>query len=472
MVDFLHGVKHIHLVGICGTAMASLAGMLQQAGFRVTGSDLNVYPPMSTFLQDRGIAILEGFSESHLSPRPDLVVIGNAVSRGNPEVEATLDEKIPYRSLPEILKEVFIRGKTSVVVAGTHGKTTTAALLAWLLESAGLRPSFLIGGIACNFNTSFRVADGEHFVIEGDEYDTAFFDKGPKFLHYLPDMVIFNNCEYDHADIYPDFSAVKQSFRRLLNIIPSKGALIAGWDDEVVRRLSADSPTNVISFGLDPAAQWTASSIRFLEQSTGFQAIRDGKDWGRFEIPLAGSFNVRNALAALACAHRLGLSRDTIARGLGSFKSVKRRLEIRGEAAGITVFDDFAHHPTAIAATLAAVRNQFPRNRVWAIFEPRSATARRRVFQSQFSRCFAEADHVILCSIFAPEKLDPDLRLDLDRLVRDLRKQGQDAHCFPTAGEIVQQIAPRLQKGDKVVIMSNGGFDGIHARLLAEIGRD
>ena len=472
MVDLLRGVGHIHLVGICGTAMASLAGMLQQKGFRVTGSDRNVYPPMSTFLQDRGIAILEGFSESHLSPRPDLVVIGNAVSRGNPEVEATLDEKIPYRSLPEVLKEVFIRGKTSVVVTGTHGKTTTAALLTWLLESAGLRPSFLIGGIARNFDTSFRVADGEHFVIEGDEYDTAFFDKGPKFLHYLPDLVIFNNCEYDHADIYPDFSAVKQSFRRLLNIIPSKGALIAGWDDEVVRKLSADSPTNVISFGTDPAAQWTASSIRFLERSTCFQAYRDGKGWGRFEIPLAGIFNVRNALAAVACAQRLGLSREAVARGLSSFRSVKRRLEIRGEAAGITVFDDFAHHPTAIAATLAAVRKQFPRNRVWAIFEPRSATARRRVFQSQFSRCFADADHVILCSIFAPEKLAPDLRLDLDRLVRDLRKQGRDAHCFPSAGEIVKQIAPRLQTGDKVVIMSNGGFDGIHARLLAEIARD
>ena len=469
MVDFLQGVRHIHLVGICGTAMASLAGMLQQKGLRITGSDRNVYPPMSTFLQDRGIAILQGFSEAHLSPRPDLVVIGNAVSRGNPEVEATLDEKIPYRSLPETLKEVFIRGKTSVVVTGTHGKTTTAALLTWLLESAGLRPSFLIGGIARNFDSSFRVADGEHFVIEGDEYDTAFFDKGPKFLHYLPDMVIFNNCEYDHADIYPDFSAVKQSFRRLLNIIPSKGALIAGWDDETVRNLSADSPTNVISFGMDPAAQWTAASIRFMEQSTRFRALQDGKDWGRFEIPLAGSFNVRNALAALACAQRLGLSRESISRGLGSFKSVKRRLEIRGKAAGITVFDDFAHHPTAIAATLAAVRNQFPQNRLWAIFEPRSATARRRVFQKEFSRCFADADHVILCSIFAPEKLAPELRLDLDRLVGDLRKQGRDAHCLPTAGEIVQQITPRLQTGDKVVIMSNGGFDGIHSRLLAAL---
>ena len=449
MVDFLRGVGHIHLVGICGTAMASLAGMLQQKGFRVSGSDRNVYPPMSTFLQDRGIPILEGFSESHLSPRPDLVVIGNAVSRGNPEVEATLDEKIPYRSLPEILKEVFIRGKTSVVVAGTHGKTTTAALLTWLLESAGLRPSFLIGGIARNFNTSFRVADGEHFVIEGDEYDTAFFDKGPKFLHYLPDVVIFNNCEYDHADIYPDFSAVKQSFRRLLNIIPSRGALIAGWDDAVVRELSADSPTNVISFGLDRAAQWTAPSIRFLEQSTCFQVLQDGKDRGRFEVPLAGSFNVRNALAALACAHRLGLSRDAIAAGLGSFKSVKRRLEIRGQAAGITVFDDFAHHPTAIAATLAAVRKQFPQNRVWAIFEPRSATARRRVFQSQFSRCFADADHVILCSIFAPEKLAPDLRLDLDRLVRDLRKQGRDAHCFPRPARSSNRSPPAFKRATR-----------------------
>ena len=472
MADFLRGVRHIHLVGICGTAMASLAAMLQQKRLRVTGSDRNVYPPMSTFLQDRGISILQGFSEAHLRPCPDLVVIGNAVSRGNPEVEAVLDRKIPYRSLPEILKEVFLRGKTSVVVAGTHGKTTTASLLAWLLESAGRRPSFLIGGIARNFDSSFRVADGGHFVIEGDEYDTAFFDKGPKFLHYLPDMVIFNNCEYDHADIYPDFAAVKQSFRRLLNIIPSKGALIAGWDDETVRSLSADAPTNVISFGMDPAARWTAASIRFLEQSTRFRALLDGKEWGRFEIPLAGSFNVSNALAALACAQRLGLSREAITRGLGSFKSVKRRLEIRGETAGITVFDDFAHHPTAIAATLAAVRSQFPRDRLWAIFEPRSATARRRVFQREFSRCFADADHVRLCSIFAPEKLAPELRLDLDRLVRDLRKQGRDARCFPTAGEIVQEITPRLQRGDKVVIMSNGGFDGIHARLLAALNRN
>lgn len=472
MVDFLHGLRHIHLVGICGTAMASLAGMLQQKGLRVTGSDQNVYPPMSTFLQDRGIVILQGFSKSHLIPRPDLVVIGNAISRGNPEVEATLNDKIPYRSLPEILKEIFIRGKISVVVTGTHGKTTTAALLTWLLESAGLRPSFLIGGIARNFNSSFRVADGKHFVIEGDEYDTAFFDKSPKFLHYLPDMVIFNNCEYDHADIYPNFSAVKQSFQRLLNIIPSKGALIAGWDDEVVRNLSANAPTNVISFGMEPAAQWTATSIQFLEQSTRFQTLQGGKDWGRFEIPLGGNFNVRNALGALACAQQLGLSREAISRGFSSFKSVRRRLEIRGEVAGITIFDDFAHHPTAIAATLAAVRNQFPQNRLWAIFEPRSATSQRRVFQQAFSRCFTDADHVILCSIFAPEKLPPELRLDVDRLVQDLRNQNQDAHCLPTADEIIQKIVPRLQMGDKVVIMSNGGFNNIHAKLLAQLDQN
>ncbi len=306
MVDFLHNVRHIHLVGICGTAMASLAGMLQGKGVRITGSDRNAYPPMSTFLQDLGIAVFQGFSESHLRPPPDLVVIGNAVSRGNPEVEFTLNEKIPYCSLAEILKEVFIRGKTSVVVTGTHGKTTTAALLAWLLESAGYHPSFLIGGIARNFHSSFQITDGQHFVIEGDEYDTAFFDKGPKFLHYLPDVVIFNNCEYDHADIYPDFAAVQQSFRRLLNIIPSKGALIAGWDDAVVRRLSRDSPAPVVSFGTRPGTQWTAASIQFLEQATRFEAFHLGERWGQFEIPLAGSFNVKNALAALICAHQLG----------------------------------------------------------------------------------------------------------------------------------------------------------------------
>ena len=400
----MQNVRHIHLVGICGTAMASLAGMLQRKGFRITGSDQNVYPPMSTFLQDLGISILRGFSESHLRPRPDLVVIGNAVSRGNPEVELTLNEKIPYRSLPEILKEVFIRGKTSVVVAGTHGKTTTSALLAWLLESAGSHPSFLIGGIARNFHSSFQVTDGQHFVIEGDEYDTAFFDKGPKFLHYLPDIVIFNNCEYDHADIYPDFAAVQQSFRRLLNIIPSKGALVAGWDDAVVRKLSRGSPAPVVSFGMRRDAQWTATSIQYLEHSTRFEVIRHAEPWGQFEIPMAGSFNVKNALAALICAHRLGLSKETIARGFHSFKSVKRRLEIRGEARGITVFDDFAHHPTAIAATLAAIRKRFPRNRLWAIFEPRSATARRKVFQKELSRCFTDAEpHNIVLDFRARE---------------------------------------------------------------------
>ena len=452
--------------------MASLAGMLQEKGFRITGSDRNVYPPMSTFLQDLGISILQGFSESHLRPRPDLVVIGNAISRGNPEVEFILNEKIPYRSLAEILKEVFIRGKTSLVVAGTHGKTTTAALLAWLLESAGYHPSFLIGGIARNFHSSFQVTGGDHFVIEGDEYDTAFFDKGPKFLHYLPDVVLFNNCEYDHADIYPDFAAVQQSFRRLLNIIPSKGALIAGWDDAVVRKLSRRSPTTVISFGIGQGAQWTASSIQFLEQSTRFEVFHLGEPWGRFEIPMAGSFNVKNALAALICAHRLGLSQEAIARGFRSFKSVKRRLEIRGEKRGIMIFDDFAHHPTAIAATLAAIRSRFPKSRLWAIFEPRSATSRRRVLQKEFSRCFAAADHIVLCSIFAPEKLAPELRLNLDQLVEDLEKQGRDVHCFPSGGEIVKQVAPRLQTGDKVVIMSNGGFDDIHGKLLAALNQD
>lgn len=469
ILDSLPSTRHIHLIGICGTAMASLAGMLQKKGFQITGSDQNVYPPMSTFLQDLGISVFQGFSESHLEPRPDLVVIGNVVSRGNPEAESTLNEKIPYTSLAEIVKKVFIQGKTSVVVTGTHGKTTTTALLAWLLESAGHRPSFLLGGIAQNFGSSFQITDGKHFIIEGDEYDTAFFDKSPKFLHYLPELVIFNNCEYDHADIYPNFDSVQQSFQRLLNIIPSRGVLIAGWDDPVVRQLSGGSLAPVVSFGIGQEAQWTAQSIQYLEQSTCFQVFKLGKLWGRFEIPLVGSFNVRNALAALICANCLGLSKESIAQGLLNFKSVKRRLEFRGESRGIMIFDDFAHHPTAISATLTALKTCFPRNRLWAIFEPRSATARRKVFQSEFSRCFANADHVVLSSIFAPEKLAPHLRLNLDLLVEDLGRQGLQATCLPSASEIIKYVAPRLQPGDKVVIMSNGHFDDIHNKLLDAI---
>lgn len=459
-------IRRVHLIGICGTAMASLAGMLQAKGYEVTGSDQNIYPPMSTFLQKLDIRLFQGFSESHLSPLPDLIVVGNVVSRGNPEVEHTLNARVRYASMPEVLKEFFIRGKRSVVVAGTHGKTTTTSLLVWLLECSGLKPSFLVGGIAENFGSSFKLDSGEIFVIEGDEYDTAFFDKGPKFLHYLPEQVIFNNCEFDHADIYADLEAVKLSFRRLINIIPSKGRLFAGWDDAVVRDLSRQAYCPVESFGLEPSALWQARGIQFREVATSFEVLYDGQLWGRFDTPLAGSFNVRNCLAAMACAHDLGVSADSMANALKTFKNVKRRLEVRGELNGITIFDDFAHHPTAIRETLSAVRARYPQSRIWAIFEPRSATSRRNTFQREFAHCFDRADRVVLCSLFAPEKLAASVRLDVARVVSELQSQGIQASEWPSADEIVRHVAPQLDAGDKVVIMSNGGFDGIHEKLL------
>jgi UDP-N-acetylmuramate: L-alanyl-gamma-D-glutamyl-meso-diaminopimelate ligase len=426
---------------------------------------------MSTFLERLGIQLHEGFSQRNLSPRPDLVVVGNAISRGNPEVEYALNEKIRYASMSEVLKEFFIRSKRSIVVAGTHGKTTTTSLLAWLLETAGKDPSFLVGGIAENFGSSFKIGQGDLFVVEGDEYDTAFFDKGPKFLHYLPERVIFNNCEFDHADIYPDLEAVKTSFRRLINIIPSNGRLIAGWDDPVVRELSAKAFCPLESFGLDLGARWAAGSIQFLEASTRFELFREGVSWGVFETALPGCFNVKNCLAAIACASDLGIDVTTLALALRSFRNVKRRLEMRGQVGGVTVFDDFAHHPTAIHETLSAVRARYPHDRIWAIFEPRSATSRRNVFQKEFSKCFGKADHVVLSQLFAPEKLDTSVRLNVAQLISDLRAQGMEADQWAGADEIVSHVVPQLSSGDKVVIMSNGGFDRIHEKLLDALGK-
>ena len=464
--DSASEIKRIHLIGICGTAMASLAGMLQTRGFEVTGSDQNIYPPMSIFLENRGVRLSQGFSERHLDPRPDLVVVGNAISRGNPEVEFSLNRKIRYASMAEILREFFIRGKQSLVVAGTHGKTTTTSLLAWLLECGGVDPSFLVGGIAENFGSSFKLGSGDLFVIEGDEYDTAFFDKGPKFLHYLPDWVIFNNCEFDHADIYSDLAAVQLSFSRLVNIIPSQGRLFAGWDDPVVRELSARAFCRVQSFGLADAAQWTARSIEILPEVMRFEIWREGTFWEQFETRLAGTFNVKNVLGAIACAQELGLERKILQEALRDFRNVKRRLEVRGVVNGITVFDDFAHHPTAIRETLMAVKARYPNNRLWAIFEPRSATSRRNVFQKEFADSLSPANQVILCSPFAAEKLDASVRLDVAQIVSDLKRQGISASWWQSADAIVAGVAPLLEQGDLVVIMSNGGFDGIHGKML------
>src|SRR5947209_7016833 len=364
---------HYHLIGICGTAMASLAGMLQARGHRVTGSDENVYPPMSTMLEALGIPVREGYKPEHLSPAPDCVVVGNALSRGNAEVEETLNRRLVYRSQAEVVKEEFIRGRRSLVVAGTHGKTTTTSIATWVLERGRLNPSFLVGGVVQNFGASFRVTDSEYFIIEGDEYDTAYFDKGPKFMHYLPEIAIVNNIEFDHADIYENLDAVKLAFGRLMKLVPGNGKLIAGWDSQPVRDVVASFGTKLFSqletFGTAEDAQWQARDIDYADGLTSFTVFRDGANWAEFQTPLIGEFNVRNCLAVIVAADAWGVERKTIAEALATFRSVRRRCEVRGEVKGITVIDDFAHHPTAVRETLAALRLKYKDRRIIAVFE-------------------------------------------------------------------------------------------------------
>jgi UDP-N-acetylmuramate: L-alanyl-gamma-D-glutamyl-meso-diaminopimelate ligase len=465
--------QHFHLIGVCGTAMASLAGMLKALGHRVTGSDKAFYPPMSDELERLGIETFHGFDPAHLQPAPDVVVAGNATSRGNAEIEYALNAKLRCASMPEVIREHFIRGRHSVVVAGTHGKTTTTSLLAWVMEVGGLDPSFLIGGVAENFGASFKVSSSNHFLIEGDEYDTAYFDKSAKFMHYLPNTVVLNNIEYDHADIYPDLAAVKKAFRLLVNLIPSQGRLIAGWDSPVVRELIAQpiAPQGVWcpveSFGLDREdATWTAREIEFAPDETRFVVWREGREHARFRTPLAGQFNVRNCLAVIAAAETLGIKHQAVAEALATFKSVKRRMQVRGVVNGITVIDDFAHHPTAIKETLAAAQQKYPGRRIIAVFEPRSWTTRKRIFQQAYPPAFAPAACVILAPIFESFRLAADDQLSVEQVIADLRAQGKTAHSIEGAEAIVAHLAPELQPGDVVVVMSNGGFGGIHQKML------
>src|SRR5712691_11663304 len=366
--------QNIYLIGICGTAMASLAGMLREKGYSVTGSDSDVYPPMSDFLEQIGIPVFKGFNAENIQKsKPDVVVVGNALSRGNVEVEYVLDSGIRYASMAETVKELFIRGKNSIVVAGTHGKTTTTAMLAWILDAAGRKPSFLVGGVAENFGRSFQVSDGPDFVIEGDEYDTAFFDKGPKFLHYLPRIVLLKNIEFDHADIYDNLDALKTAFRRLINIVPRSGLIVAGIDSPVVKELIPAAFSRVATCGIG-TGEWQAAKIETRSDGMAFDVVRMESHVGHFTIPLPGAFNVQNALGTIIAAKELGLQNDVIQGALSTFKSVKRRLEIRGEVNGIVVYDDFAHHPTAVHETLRAVRERHGDARIWAVFEPRSQT--------------------------------------------------------------------------------------------------
>jgi UDP-N-acetylmuramate: L-alanyl-gamma-D-glutamyl-meso-diaminopimelate ligase len=462
---------HYHLIGICGTAMASLAGMLQARGHKVTGSDQNVYPPMSTQLEELGIEIITGYKAENADVGADCTIVGNTISRGNEELEELLNRKLFYRSQAEIVKEEFIRGRRSLVVAGTHGKTTTTSIATWVAECGGLNPSFLVGGIVQNFGASFRVTDSDYFVIEGDEYDTAYFDKKPKFMHYLPETAIVNNIEFDHADIYHDLREIRFAFSRLMNLVPSNGRLIVGIDSPVVREVLEEMKgklhTNIETFGTSDDAKWQARYIDFSGKTTRFTVFKDGNSWGEFETNLIGEFNVRNCLAVIIAADAWGITQEKIKDALQTFKSVKRRVEVRGVVKGVTVIDDFAHHPTAVEETLKALKTKYKGKRLIAVFEPRSWSSRLAVFQEQYQKAFVYADYVIIAGVYNTSKASELGKvLDTEELVRDIELTGKPSFSFPDADSIVEHLTPELKKGDVVAIMSNGGFGGIHDKIL------
>ena len=446
--------------------MATLAAMLKHRGHDVTGSDEHVYPPMSEFLAAERIKVLEGYKPEHITGSIDLVVVGNAISRGNAELEAALDAGLRYASLPETIRDQWLWDAHSIVIAGTHGKTTTTAIAGWLLTAAGADPTVLVGGIARNLGddgASYRIGTGKAFVIEGDEYDSAYFDKTAKFLKYVPDVAVINNIEFDHADIYADIDEVRLAFRRLVNLVPARGLVLLGADSPDAAALADKARSRVQTFGLSQSAEWRAEEIR-VRGGTRFRVTRGGQDLGDFTMALLGAHNVRNALAAIAVGVDLGLDVDSLRRGLAQFKGVKRRLEVVAEARGVTVYDDFAHHPTAVAETLRAVREAAPGQRIWAIFEPRSASSCRRVFQDDFARAFGGADEVVVASVFR-STLPPEERLSEAKLVDDLTRQNVHARHLPTIDAIVETVASEARDGDLVVVMSNGGFGGIHRKL-------
>ncbi len=459
-------IQSVHFVGICGTAMASAAAAMREKGVKVTGSDQNVYPPMSTFLAERKIDVISGYAEQNLAHKPDLVVIGNAISRGNPEAEYVLDHKLPYCSLPELLKQFFIRGKRSIVVAGTHGKTTTTSLLTWVFEHNGLNPSYLIGGIPNNLGQGARFTDSEWFIIEGDEYDTAFFDKRSKFVHYLPEVAIVNNLEFDHADIFENLETIKTSFKHFIRLIPRNGMLFGNGDDPNLASLLNVTHCPVKRFGLGESNAVRAFNILYGPTATQFEIPSF-----KFHTNFVGELNVRNTLAVVACAKHCGLKNQQIQAAFDTFKGIKRRMEVRGIAGGITVLDDFGHHPTAIRETLRALRIKYPKSKVWAIFEPRTNTTRRNIFQTELVNAFADADAAVVSQIARLELLAPEERLDPERLMKDLRAAGKETAYLPDADSIVDHLVKGAQGGDVICVFSNGGFGGIHAKLLDRLGR-
>jgi UDP-N-acetylmuramate: L-alanyl-gamma-D-glutamyl-meso-diaminopimelate ligase len=449
--------------------MASLAGLLQLEGHSVTGSDAAAYPPMSDLLRELGIPVHEPYAEKNLEPRPDLVVIGNALSRGNPEIEKVLDERVPFTSMAALLKEEFLTGRESLVVAGTHGKTTTTSMLAWIYQVAGLEPSFLIGGVAENFGSSFQLRPTQTFLLEGDEYDTAFFDKGPKFLHYFPDGLILTHVEFDHADIYADLDAVKTAFKRLVNLVPRRGVIVAFDGSENVSECVARALCKVERYGFSAQAQWQLRDLRFEDGVSKWQVWNAGALWAELEMHVAGEHNALNATAAAALAANRGVGVEAIQKALATFKSVKRRLEVRAEIGGVTIIDDFAHHPTAIRETLRALRTAYPRTRLWAILEPRSNTLRRKVLERDLIDSLKGADRVVLAGVYQQQRIPEDERLHPEDVVRALNAEGTPAELCADVPAILDFVTPQLRGGDVVAILSNGGFDGIYEKLPARL---
>jgi UDP-N-acetylmuramate: L-alanyl-gamma-D-glutamyl-meso-diaminopimelate ligase len=466
--------KHIHLSGICGTAMASLAGLLQLQGHRITGSDKAAYPPMSDLLRGLGIPVAEPYAEANLTPVPDLVVIGNALSRGNPEIERILDDRIPFASMAALLHEEFLVGREPLVVAGTHGKTTTTSMLAWIYqvaarENPALEPSFLIGGVAENFGSSFQLRPTRTFIVEGDEYDTAFFDKGPKFLHYFPDALILTHVEFDHADIYADLDAVKTAFKRLVNLVPRRGLIVAYDGSENVTECIARALCRVERYGFSDAAHWRLSNLHYKDGTMRWSVSHNGTPWAELEMRMAGEHNALNATAAAALAFGQGIGVNAIREALRTFMSVKRRLEVRDQVAGIVIIEDFAHHPTAIRETLRALRAVYPSQRIWAVLEPRSNTLRRKVLEPELIESLRHADHVVLAGVYQQQRIPDAERLHPEDVVDKLNAAGTPAELLSDADAIVAGIAPRLAPGDVVAILSNGGFDGIYQKLPARL---
>ena len=461
----LEDKKRIYFLAICGTAMASLAAMLKKKGFDVYGSDQGVYPPMSDFLAEQNIPVVDGFDPKNLDPAPDLVVVGNVISRGNVEIEEILDQHIPYISLPDALREFLIRGKRSIVVTGTHGKTTTTSMLAWIFDAAGREPSFMVGGIPKNFGRGFQLGNGEDFIIEGDEYDSAYFDKVAKFLRYLPDIGVINAIEFDHADIYNSLDDIKLAFQRFVNLIPRRGLLVACKDDANVMQIAEKAFCPVVTFGLAEDAAWRVGQIKTTAVSTTFDVIHNNSFWGQVTMSLPGEHNIRNALASIVVAEHVGIERNIILQGLENFQGVKRRLELKGVVNGIDIYDDFGHHPTAVRQTLSAFRAQHPDRRIWALYEPRSATSRRNIFQKEFIESFDDADFILIAPVHRPDKAPNGQLFSVEQLARDLTERGKKSQHL-TVEEILSYTKRHAQKGDIIITFSNGPFEGIHDKLL------